>query len=149
MKTEKEFLISTALRQFNEQYTKSIQVVDCDIKSIPTRNGFERSYEVHTLRTDDHLRMHMHLRFEGRDGLSNYRLEVDSVQTQQDGNVGTLSDEVYVATGTIDPYYKDSGIYKFRPVNVDTTLLAILLGEMGEDVLGENGEQILLETEFS
>lgn len=146
VKTEKEFLISTALRQFNDQYDKTIAVENCDIKSIPTRWSFERSYEINTLRMDDFLRLHIHIRFEGRDGLSKYTLEVDSIATQLPDSEGTLFDEVFVATGSIDPYYKNEGIYKFRLINLDTTLLDILITEGGEDILLEDGSQILLET---
>lgn len=148
MLSEKQFLIGLALRRFNEQFTKTIRTQDCDIKSIPLRYGFERSYEIFTNRLDDSVRLHMHVCFEGLDGLSKYRVEVDSIQSQLPGSSGSLSDEVYVTTGTIDPYYIHNGIYRFRPINEDPTLIPILLQEFGEEILLENGDQINLEVSY-
>lgn len=143
--TEKQFLIDFALRYFNDQYTRKIKVEDCDIVSIPVRYGFERSYQVNTTRLDDNLRLHMHIRFEGYDGLSKYRVEVDSILSQLLGNENSLIDEVYVATGSIDPYYKNEGIYKFRYIGEDPTLNNFLLQENGDPILFESGQPILFE----
>lgn len=144
--TEKQFLIGLALRKFNEQYSRNIQVADCDIASIPLRFGFQRSYEINTVRTDDNLRLHMHIRFEGKDGLSNYRVEVDSVLTQFAISTGTLTDEVYVSTGTIDPYYLNNDIYKFRLMNESALDNPVILIEDNFSLLLEDGFELLLES---
>jgi hypothetical protein len=145
--TEKQFLIGLALRRFNEQYSRNIQVADCDIASIPLRFGFQRSYEINTTRIDDNLRLHMHIRFEGKDALSNYRVEVDSILTQFAISTGTLSDEVYVTTGTIDPHYLNQDIYKFRLLNENPLDKPVLLIEENFSLLLESGNEILLESE--
>jgi hypothetical protein len=144
--TEKEFLIGLALRHFNEQYSKNILVAECDIRSIPLRYAFNRSYEIFTKRGDDNVRLHMHIRFEGKDGLSKYRVEVDYKLTETLGSTGSLTDEVYVTTGTIDPYYIEQGIYKFLPINENILLNPILLAENGVALVLESGNEILLES---
>lgn len=143
--TEKQFLINFGLKYFNNQYTKNVRVDECDIVSIPARFSFERSYEITTNRLDDNVCLHIHIRFEGADGLSQYRLELDSDRTQITGNSGSLSDEVYVATGSIDPYYLTSGTYKFRYIGEDPTLQTFLLQENGFPLLFEDGTPIQLE----
>ncbi len=143
--TEKQFLIGLALKRFNEQYNRNVQISDCDIRSIPVRYAFVLSYEITSNRLDDNFRLHMHLRMEGSDGLGPYRVEVDSNLTQNAGTTGNTGDEVYVTLGTIDPYYRNQGIYKFRPLNQDPALSNILLLEDGTPLLLENGEEIELE----
>ena len=145
--TEKQFLIGLVLRRFNEQYARNILAANCEIRTIPLRYGFNRSYEIYTVRTDDNLRLHMHIQFEGSDSLSNYRVEVDSILTQLPASSGNLSDEVYVTTGTIDPYYINSDTYKFRPINEDPLAKPVLLIEDNFSLLLETGEEILLESE--
>lgn len=143
--TEKQFLIGLALRHYNEQFSKNMLVAESSIRSIRLRFGFDRSYEVYTRRGDDNVRLHMHIRFEGTDGLSKYRVEVDYKLTEIQGATGTLSDEVFVTTGTIDPYYLCAGIYKFLPIDEDVALSPILLAEDGIALILESGDQILLE----
>lgn len=148
MLTEKQFLIKLAIDKFNNQYGASLVAANCDIKSIPTRYNADRSYEVFTLRLDDHVTIHVHMKFEGMDSVGDYRLELDSARSQLAESNLSLTDEVYVATGTIDPYYLNAGVYKFWPINADPTLLGIFIDEDSEDFAYENGEQMLLETAF-
>jgi len=138
--TEREFLISLALKNYNQQFGKDFRVEDCDIKSLDTRVNYDLSYEVWTNRVDDFLRMRMHLLLSHGDGLGKYRLETDGTQ-----DVGGLTDEVFVALGRVDRYYKDAGIYKFHPILPDNALLPYILGEDYDPILDEAGEPLFTE----
>jgi hypothetical protein len=141
MATEREFLIQMALDKYNSQYNKNFTVSDCDIITIPARVNFDLSYEIFTTRLDDFLRLHMHLLFGAGDGLQNYRLETDGTT-----HIDSLGDEIFVTTGTIDRYYKESRVYKFQPISPTDALLPILLDEKGYAILVENGDFLPLET---
>lgn len=143
--TEEQFLIQFAVKKYNEQFKKSFDPSVFEVRSIPVRYGCESSYEVSTSRLDDNLRLHIHIRFEGTDGLKPYRLEVDSILSQLPNSEGTLNDEVFVALGTIDRYYKNNGIYRFRPIGETQNQGNFLLLENGQPILLEDGTPILLE----
>lgn len=136
---EKQFLITMAIRRYNEQYGRDIRPEDCDVRSIPTRQRYDRSYEIRTNRGDDFVQIHIHIEFGDIDALRPYRLETEG------HGLGNLEDEVFVATGKIDRYYKNQGVYKFRPLEYDDYLLNILLMEDGTPLLMESGGHILLE----
>ena len=135
--SEREFLIRFGVDAYNRQFNKQIDPLACDIKSIDTRVNFNISYEIFTNRLDDYLRVRMHLIFDSSSGLGNYRVETDGTQ-----DIGGLGDEVFVATGRMDRYYKEAGIYKFNPILPDNALLPVIMDEnydplMDEEVQGE------------
>lgn len=138
---ERDYLIQQAIDQFNSQYGHKFTTDQFDIKSLPRRVNFDRSYEVYSTRFDDFLRMHMHLTFGDADGLNPFRLETDRTQS-----VNALGDEVYVAVGTVAKYHKDSGEFKFSYIGTDDSRLPIILGEDGTGLLLEDGGFVLLET---
>lgn len=139
--TEKEFLIRLALNQYNAQYNLNILPEGCDVKSLTTRVNFDRSYEVWTNRGDDFVRMRMHLLFGGNDGISAYRVETDGTT-----GVANLTDEVFVSTGSIDSYWRDSGTYKFAPIDPDVSDASAIFLEDFSPILLENGNLLLEET---
>lgn len=141
MLTEREFLIQLALGQYNQQYGRNFQAADFDIMSIDQRVNFDLSYEIFTVRLDDHLRLRVHLLLSDGDGLGPYRVESDGT----DG-VQTLTDEIFVALGRVDQYYKDSGVYKFNPIYPDEALLPVIHDEHWQPIQDESGEYILEET---
>lgn len=138
---EREFLIEFGIQQFNTQFNTRLERGGCDLKSIAKRYGADYSYEIFTLRGDDHLRIRLHLTTGVTDNIQPFRLEVDG---SPDG-AGNGSDEVFVTSGTIDNFYRDSGMYKFDSINVDETRLNVLLTEDNQAVLLENGETLDLE----
>ena len=138
---EREYLIQQAIGQFNSQFGNRITMEDVEIRSLPARVHFDRSYEVYTRRMDDHLRMHMHLVFGNVDALGAYRLETDTTQV-----VGGLGDEVYVAVGQIAGYHVTTGEFKFRYIAGNDEDDLILLLEDGTPMLQENGLPITLES---
>lgn len=142
MLSEKKFLITLAIGQFNRQFSRNILPDDCDVKSIPVRYSADRSYEVFTLLNTDNVRLHIHMMFGGLDEVYPYVLEVDGTQ----GGTSALTDEVYVSSGHIDYYYLNEGIYKFNSLsfNADNTNYLLLVD--GTPLLLENGEPFLLET---
>lgn len=137
--TESEFLITLAITQYNNQYNKNLTLDGCDIGSIVVRQGFDLSYEVTTKRTDDYVRLHMHLTFDKMDMIRPYRVEVDG----SSGYVDQLGDELFVATGLVDIYYKEENIYKFRPI-VLVTEDSYLLMESGDFILTESSDYFIL-----
>lgn len=136
---DREFLKSFALARFNQQYKRNFKTIDCDIKSLPVRYDSDRSYEVFSNRLDDYFRLHMHLRFDNRDGLGDYRVELQGPRVT-DG----LGDEVLVAVGTIDRYYVEAGLTRFRNLNTNGDLVEVLIYENGDPIPMNNGELILL-----
>lgn len=139
---EKQFLITLAIRSYNEQYGKDFRPDECDIRSIQTRQRYDRSYEIRTNREDDFTRIHLHLNFGDTDKLYPYRVELDHAVANGTSN---LQDELFVSEGVIDSYYKNEGIYKFRRLEFDDYLSNILLMEDDTPLFLENNEQILLE----
>ena len=139
MLSEKEFLIKLAVDQFNRQFNKTIRISDCDIVSIPVRFAASYSYEISTVRSDDFLRMHIHLSLGGLDEVYPYTLQVDGGT-----GISTLTDEVYVASGSLDPYYIDSGLYTFKPIGIVPITEGIVVLEDGYALLLESGEEIAL-----
>ena len=112
--SEKEFLIKLAVDRFNQQFNKRINPKECTVHSIPRNYQREYGYEVVTRRQDDFLRLRIYFNIVGIDSLRSYRLEVDnSYKVQEKG------DEVYVALGNVNPYYRDSGTYNFRWIERD------------------------------
>ena len=137
---ERQFLIQQAVNTFNGQFGKQFTVEDFDIFSLPTHVHFDLSYEVYSVRFDDFLRLHMHLIFDKVDELKAYRLETDNTHT-----VGALGDEVFVTTGKVDSYYRDSGQYRFHPIVTSDAALPVILDETGFGILAESGDFILEE----
>lgn len=138
---ERDYLIQQAVDKFNSQFGHKFTVDMFDIKSLPVRVNFDRSYEVYSTRFDDYLRMHMHLSFGDNDGIGPFRLETDKTQV-----VGALGDEIYTSVGTIAKYHLTSGEMKFHYMGTDESRLPIILGEDGTGLLQEDGNYILLET---
>jgi hypothetical protein len=141
--TEKQFIIQLAVDQFNAQYNRSMLHTDFDARSIEPNQFSILAYEVFTVRLDDYVRLRMYLEYGPYDNLGPYRLEVDG----STGGVGVLGDEVYVTSGQVDSYYRESGLYRFGLLNVDTATWNILLDEMGNEWITEaTGEFFILET---
>lgn len=137
------FLISLAIKKYNSQFSQALVIENCTISTIPVRRDFDRSYEVSTKKESDFLRLHIHLVFSSIDNIDLYRLEVDGTNYRN-----ALGDEVFVATGSIDSYWRDSGTYKFNSLNyLDPSISAILL-EDGSPVYMEDGSYLLTEVGF-
>lgn len=138
---ERALLIQMAILKYNRQFNHSFKAEDCDILSIPTRVNFDLSYEIYSVRFDDYLRLHIHLTFDNKFGLKDYRLENDGTTA-----AGVLGDEVFVAVGTIDRYYRDERIFRFAPIVPSEAALPVILMESSYAILGEDGDFLLLET---
>lgn len=138
--TEQQFLISLGIKKYNKQFSKNLNFDDFTISSIPTRVNFDRSYQLLTLRDDDMLKLHMHLKFDKADDLRDYRVELE--RPFEDSALG---DEVYVACGFIDRYWYESGTYKFSAISGDAVLTGALKLEGIGYILLEQGSYILPE----
>jgi hypothetical protein len=134
------FLTTLAVNAFNEQYQKSFTPNDFCIFSITPAPGFHLGYEIVSVRDGDFLRLRIYLNIGKCDQLSKYRLEVNHPSYEN-----ALGDEVYVALGEIDNYYKDSGMFKFNSINTCGILLNVLTDETGDPFTDEQGEYFVME----
>lgn len=105
--TERNFLINMAVRLFNEQYGRKIDPASCTLETIDSTYECNYGYEIRALH--DSLRLRIYFTLGDIDFFAPYRLEVDTTYLP-----GGLGDEVYVMLGTVQRYYVDSGLYKFR-----------------------------------
>ena len=139
---ERDFLINLALGSYNSQYGQTFDSAYFDVFSIQPQVGYNVAYEIYSVRQDDFLRLRVYFAFTNSDGLENYRLEVDNSNYDNE-----LGNEIFVAYGTIDSYYKENGIYKFGWLGQDETRWGAILLEDDTSILLENGEVLLLEGE--
>lgn len=138
--SEALFLITLALKAFNDQYQKSFTAQDFCIFSITPAPNTDLGYEIVSITDQDFLRIHIYLSFGKLDQLHKYRLEVNYPSYS-----GTLGDEVYVATGEVCQYYKDTGVYRFNPINTCGILLNVFTTEDGEPLVDESGDYFVIE----
>lgn len=113
LQSEELFLLNTAVKAFNKQYGRTIDPQLCTIRSVTPAYGKTHGYEITTARTDDFLRMRLYFSLGKLDAFSPYRVEL-----QGEVAAGSLTDEVYVATGVVNQWYVDSGTYRFRWMGV-------------------------------
>lgn len=139
---EKDFIIQLAVNTFNAQYNQAIEIERCDAKSIEPNERSVLGYEVFTKRLDDFVRLRLYLNFDTTNDISQFKLEVDGTEGSD-----VLSDEVYVAMGSVNEFYRDTWFYKFKPMGVDITLWDIFLTEDGVPFVSEDtGEYFVQET---
>lgn len=120
--SEKDFLRRLAVDRFNLQYGKNVDYTRCFIHSIEPNYRRELGYEIVTARPDDYLRLRIYFDITEIDSFRPYRLETD-----EKFKVGYVGDEVFVSLGTVNPYYRDEGIYNFRWIAPDPELDEVLL----------------------
>lgn len=139
---EQDFLLTLAVDRYNSQFKRKMKIEELDIKSIRPRVGFILGYELSTKIDTDFLRFRIYLNKGKLDFLSMYDNQVDQGLYAS----GTLEDEILVASGTVDNWYVEEGVYKFRPIQNQELLEEYLALENGEGAfLLENGETIILE----
>lgn len=109
LKPEKQFLIDLALDQFKSQFGIDLNRERCDIRSIRPSYQSTHGYEVDTMREDDHVRIRLYFNLGQIDQFKPLRLEVDESIHKE-----TLGDEIYAMVGTVNRFYVDAGIYRFR-----------------------------------
>lgn len=109
---EKEFLTRMAVTVFNRQYDQTIDWKSFTIRSIAPNYRCELGYEIDSV--DYYLRLRFYFNLGDKDLFLPYRLEVDKTVV-----VDALGDEVYVMLGTVQRYYKEQGIYRFRWIEPD------------------------------
>lgn len=119
---ERDFLIEYAVRKYNRQYGRDYTRDEFDVRSITPRVNTDLGYEFTTNRLDDFVRLRIYFSFGRFDDVRDFKLEVN-----YPSYIGKLGDETFVALGTIDRYYLDSGIYKFRWIGTDTSRLPIFV----------------------
>ena len=71
-----------------------------------------------------------------------YRVELDNNVSNGRNN---LDDELFVAEGIIDRYYKSEGVFKFGTLEFEGYLNNLLLMEDGSPLYLEDNQRILLE----
>ena len=138
---ESQFLIKLAVDKYNRQHRQKFSIEDFEITSIRPRNNYNLGYLIETKRKDDYLRLKVYLNIESSDKLYDFLPEVDQ------GHFAplTVEDEVLVAFGTVDSWYRQEGIYTFRPINNEEMLIEYIALEDGRAILLENGEVLALD----
>ena len=134
---ERKFLIDMAVREFNRQYRRNIDPKFCTINSIRATYGCTHGYEIKTIVENDFLRLRIYFNLQRYDKFCPYRLETDETDIP-----GRLGDEVYVMIGTINNYYVDNGIYRFRWLGDDPLSDDYFLFMSGEHVEFMTGEKV-------
>lgn len=135
---EFDIIKSIILRYFNIQYQKEYIPDDFDIITITPAVNFRYGYEISSKTTVDYFRIRVYLNEGDYDNLSKFRIELNYPTS-----TSKLGDEVYVAVGSIDKYYRETGKVKFLKVN--TRDKAFILLENSNILLAENGSALLLE----
>lgn len=108
--SEKEFLITYALKIFNEKYGRNLLVADCGISSVEPTYGATYGYQICTLREDDHVRIFLYFDI-GQEAMVHWcRIEDE----QNMYRVSAPGDEVYVILATMSDYWTKNLIYYFR-----------------------------------
>lgn len=140
---QKQYILNLMIGAYNRQFRKRFNISDFDLMSITPRVKYRFGYEAFTTRTDDNFRLRAYFNFGDYDYSTLYRLESDG-----SGGSGNLSDEVFVCTGTLDRYFFEQGLVKFKfiPPPTNNAPTEILLMENGDPLLAEDGDYILLET---
>lgn len=137
--TESEFLISRALRVYNQKYGRDIKVEDCHITSISPNVTADRAYEITTPEKSEYFRIRYYIRFGDRDSDGWARLEVAPPYHK-----GILGDEVYAIRSTVDEYWRSQ--YHFNPLNPEGWPLGSILTEHGTPILSEEGAFMVVES---
>jgi hypothetical protein len=136
--SEADFLKKLAVDMYNSQYGKNLNPIDFCVMSIPTDTGFRYGYEVITIKDDDFLRLRMYFNLEHTQRFKPFQIEVSNPYAER-----SLSDEIFITSGSLESYYLDSNIYKFREIN--TCDVNNLLTEDMDDITTEDDEDIILE----
>ncbi len=136
--TEENFLLNLIVSKFNTQFNTTWGLDDFTIYSITPKSTHKLGYELKTKIIEDSVRLRVYFNFNSHDEISDFILGIDSSVTT---GIGNLSDEVYIAFGLIDEFYKDNNIYTFsiieNPIN-DEGFLVDHLGNSLVDHLGNN-----------
>lgn len=138
---ESKFLIKLAVDRYNRQHNQKFDIDSFELTSIRPRTDYDLGYLIETKRKDDYLRLKIYLNIDKATKLHNFMPEVDQGHFEP----MTLEDEVLVAFGTVDSWYRQEGIYKFMPINNEEMLVEYIALENGRAILLENGEVLALE----
>ena len=134
--TEENFLLNLIVSKFNTQFNTTWGLDDFVIYSVNPKSTHKIGYELKTKLLEDFLTIRVYFNFNSHDEISDFILGLDSSITTGKGN---LSDEVYIAFGLIDIFYKENNIYRFglidNPLN-DNGYIVDHLGNRLVDHLG-------------
>lgn len=139
--TEKDFLLTLAIKAYNEQFGKNLSIADFNYKFIEN-NGYSKvAYEAFPVNSGNLLRLRVYCAIGREDTVGLYKLAVDGTEFDN-----ALGDEVFVANGTIDSYYLENKVYRFNTQSgsVDNSDNAIT-SENGDIIVAENGDIIIPE----
>lgn len=137
--TEKAFLKSFALNQFNNQFGTAFKQENFDICSITPKGNFTHGYEIMALEGLETFKLIMHLNIARSDTLTPFVL-----QLRPPFQVKGLGDEVFTATGSIDSAHHLYGGYPFLPLSYDVSMFPVLLDVTNEPLLLADGGMILI-----
>ena len=141
--SERTFLKDFVLIQFNFQMqlrgSKSVLDENSTIKSIEPAPNYQIAYQISTARLDDYLRVQVHFNFDKTDSLLPFRSKVEPPYSN-----GTLIDEVWETTGTINRAHLDFTNYLFGTLEDDGPSGPVLLKANYEPFRLKNGGYLSL-----
>ncbi len=141
--SERKFLKDFVLILFNFQMelngSKSILDKNSTIKSIEPAPNYQVAYQISTARLNDYLRVQVHFNFDKTDSLLPFRSKVEPPYAN-----GSLVDEVWESTGTINKAHLDFTNYTFQTLADDAPDGPVLLKANHEPFRLKNGAYISL-----
>lgn len=107
---EKEFLVKFAVDSYNKKYKRKLDYKNCRIKSVEKAFGYTYGYQIETVRSDDYVVIMLY--FNLGEVTREHIVRVEAIQNLSLN--GRLGDEVYVVTGEVARFLRESGVYKFK-----------------------------------
>ena len=138
--TEENFLLNLIVSKFNFQFNTSWKLDDFIIYSIAPKSTHKLGYELKTKAIEDFIRLRVYFNFNSHDEISDFVLGIDSSVTTGSGN---LSDEVYIAFGLIDDFYKDNNIYSFSTIDNPINDVGFLVDHLDNPLVDHLGNNLI------
>lgn len=138
--TEENFLLNLIVSKFNTQFNTTWGLDDFIIYSISPKSTHKIGYELKTKRLEDFLTIRVYFNFNSHDEISDFILGLDSSITTGKGN---LSDEVYIAFGLIDNFYKENNIYRFGLIDNPLSDNGYIIDHLGNRLVDHLGNYLI------
>lgn len=138
--TEENFLLNLIVSKFNTQFKTNWILDDFVIYSITPKLTQSLGYELQTKNTSDFLRIRAYFNFDNHDEISDFSLGLVSGGVSGTGN---LTDEVYVAFGLIDDFYKFNSIYTFKTIDNPLDDEGFLIDHLGNTLVDHLGNNLV------
>lgn len=139
--TEQNFLLNLIVSKFNTQFNTNWKLDDFVIYTIAPKATHKLGYELQTKIVSDFIRIRIYFNFDNHDEISDFSLALSPITG--DSGAGNLSDEIYVAFGLIDSFYKDNNIYNFSYLDNPLDDVGFLIDHLGNYLIDHLGNQLI------